>query len=162
MNRFNNSPCGPVHHCFCRKLNCAPAAFGGGDAFEKYLSLQKTRNLGYSEKKKKKKRVFPHLNEIMRCFSAFAFFIGKTYMLQHRNLSKNLFCHVLLDFNKRLKIDRFERCVSEHFPNAYGGIHMKFLNLELFISKAFTFSYIFFLLLCFLGCPEFRPCPPSL
>ena len=95
-------------------------------------------------------------------FFGLRFFIGKTYMFEHRNLSRNLFRHVLLDFDKRLKIDRFERCISEHFPIAYGGIHMKFLNLELFISKAFDFSYIYFQLLCFLGCPGFRPWPPSL
>ena len=71
------------------------------------------------------------------------FFIGKTYMFEHRNLSKNLFCHVLLDFEKRLKIDNFERNISEHFPIAYAGIHIKLLNLELFISKALTVSYIF-------------------
>ena len=70
-------------------------------------------------------------------------FIGKTYMFEHRNLSKNLFCHVLLDFEKRLKIDHFERGISEHFPIAYDGIHVKLLKLELFISEAFTFSYVF-------------------
>ena len=37
------------------------------------------------------------------------FFIGKTYMFEHRNLSKNLFRHVLLDFEKKLKIDHVER-----------------------------------------------------
>ena len=83
-------------------------------------------------------------------------------MFEHRNLSKNLFRYVLLDCEKRLKIDHFERCISEHFPIAYGGIHMKLLNLELLISKAFTFSYIFFQLLCFHCCPGFKPWPPSL
>ena len=34
---WGNLPYNPVHHYFCRKLNCAPAAFGGGDAF-KYFS----------------------------------------------------------------------------------------------------------------------------
>ena len=81
---------------------------------------------------------------------------------EHRNLSKSLFRHVLWDLKKKLKIDIFERCISEHFPIAYGGIHMKLLNLELFISKALTFSYIFFQLLCFHCCPGFRPWPPSL
>ena len=47
-------------------------------------------------------------------------------------------------WKKRLKIDHFERRISEHFPIAYDGIRMKVLNLELFISKALTFSYIFF------------------
>ena len=70
-------------------------------------------------------------------------FIGKTYMFEHRNRSKNLFCHVLLDFEKRLKIDHFERNISEHFPIAYDGIYAKLLNLEVFISKAPTLSYIF-------------------
>ena len=95
-------------------------------------------------------------------FFSLCFFIGKTSMFEHRNLSKNLFRHVLLDFDKRLKIDHFERCISENYPIAHGGIHMKLLNLELFISKAFTFSEIFFQLLCFHGCPGFRPWPPTL
>ena len=73
-------------------------------------------------------------------FFSLHFFIGKTYMFEHRNLSKILFCHVLLDFEKRLKIDHFERGISGYFPIAYDGIHMKLLNLELFISKALTFS----------------------
>ena len=65
-------------------------------------------------------------------FFRLRFFIGKTYMFERRNLSNNLFCHVLLDFEKkRLKIDNFD------------GIHMKLLNLELFISKALTVSCIF-------------------
>ena len=73
-------------------------------------------------------------------FFSLHFFIGITYMFEHQNLSKNLFGHVLLDFEKRLKIDHFERGISEHFPEAYDGIHMKLLNLELFISKALIFS----------------------
>ena len=73
-------------------------------------------------------------------FFSLHFFIGKTYMFEHRNLSNNLFCDVLLDFEKRLKIDHFERGMSEQFSIAYDGIHMKLLNLELFISKALTFS----------------------
>ena len=65
-------------------------------------------------------------------------------MFEHRNLSNKLFCHVLLDLKKeRLKIDHFERRISEHFPIAYDGIRTKVLSLELFISKALTFSYIF-------------------
>ena len=53
--------------------------------------------------------------------------------------------HVLLDFEKkRLKIDNFKPCIFEHFPIAYDGIHMKLLNLELFISKALTFAYMLF------------------
>ena len=93
-------------------------------------------------------------------FFSLRFFIGKTYMFEHRNLSRNLFRHVLLDFDKRLKIDRFERCISKHFPIAYGGIHMKLLNLELFISKAFDFSYIYFQLLCFLVVQDSGLGPP--
>ena len=64
-------------------------------------------------------------------------------MFEHRNLSKILFCHVLLDFEKSLKIDHFERGISEHVPIAYDGIRMKLLNLELLISKAFTFHTLF-------------------
>ena len=64
-------------------------------------------------------------------------------MFEHRNLSKNLFCHVLLDLEKKLKIDNFECGISEHFPIAYDGIQMKLLNLELFSSKALTFPCIF-------------------
>ena len=82
----------------------------------------------------------------MKSYDVFqpSFFIGKTYMFEHRKLTKNLFCDVLLDFEKRLKIDHFERGISEQFPIAYDGIHTKLLNLELFISKALTFSYNFF------------------
>ena len=65
-------------------------------------------------------------------------------MFEHRKLTKEIFCHVLLDFEKRLKIDHFERGMSEHFRIAYDGIHMKLLNLELFISKALTFFIDFF------------------
>ena len=34
-------------------------------------------------------------------FFRLRFFIGKTYMFERRNLSNNLFCHVLLDFEKK-------------------------------------------------------------
>ena len=81
-------------------------------------------------------------------------------MFEHRNLSKNLFCHVLLVFETRLKIDHFERGISEHFPIAYDGIHMKLLNLELFISKALTFSNIFFHFYVFIVVQDFGPGPP--
>ena len=37
-------------------------------------------------------------------FFSLCFFIGKTSMFEHRNLSKNLFRHVLLDFDKRLEL----------------------------------------------------------
>ena len=68
-------------------------------------------------------------------------------MFEHRKLTKDLFCNVLLDFEIRLKIDHFERDISEQFPIAYDAIHMKLLNLKLFISKAVTFSYIFSILM---------------
>ena len=94
-------------------------------------------------------------------FFSLLFYMGKTYMFEHRNPSKKLFCHVLLDFEKRLKINHFGRGISEHFPIAYDGIHMKLLNLEWFISKALTVSYIFvFQFLRFHCCPGFEPWPP--
>ena len=71
-----------------------------------------------------------------------------------------MFCHVLLDFEKMLKIDHFERGISEHFPIAHDGIHMKFLNLELFISKALTFSYIFVNFYVFIVVQDLGPGPP--
>ena len=70
-------------------------------------------------------------------FFGLHFFIGKK-MIEHR-FQKTFFCHVLLDFEKKLKIDNFKRCISEHLPIAYHGIQMKLLNLEMFISKALTF-----------------------
>ena len=45
--------------------------------------------------------------------------------------------------SKKLKIDNSERGISKQLPIAYDGIHMKLLNLELFIRKALTFSEIF-------------------
>ena len=74
------------------------------------------------------------------------FFIGKTYIFEHRKLTKHLLCDVLLDFEKGLKIDNFERGISEQFPIAYDGIRMKLLNVEMFISKALTSSNIFLML----------------
>ena len=64
-------------------------------------------------------------------------------MFEHQKLTTNSFCNVLLDGKKRLKIDHFERGISEQFPIAYDGIHMKLLNLELLISKALTFHRCF-------------------
>ena len=81
-------------------------------------------------------------------------------MFEHRKHTKNSFCNVLLDFEKRLKIDHFERGMSEQFPIAYDGIHMELLNLELFTSKAFTFFRDVFQFLCFHCCPGFGPWPP--
>ena len=60
------------------------------------------------------------------------------------------------------KIDHFERVISEHFPIAHDGIHMKFLNLELFISKALTFLYNFFNFYVFIVVQDLGPGPPSL
>ena len=83
-------------------------------------------------------------------------------MLEHRKLTKNLFCSVLLDFEKRLKIDNSERGISKQLPIAYDGIHMKLLNFELFISKALTFSEIFFNFYVFIVVQDLGPGPPSL
>ena len=83
-------------------------------------------------------------------------------MFEHRKLTTNSFCNVLLDFEIRLKIDHFERDISEQFPIAYDGIHMKLLNLELFISKARTFSRIFFNFYVFIVVQDLGPGPPSL
>ena len=82
----------------------------------------------------------------MKSYDVFqpSFFNGKTYMFEHRKLTNNLCCDVLLDFEKRLKIDNFECGISEQFPIAYDGIHMKLLNVGLFISNALTFSYLCF------------------
>ena len=93
-------------------------------------------------------------------FFSLHFVIGKTYLFEHRNLSKNLFCHVLLDSEIRLNMDHFERCISEHFPIAFDGIHMKLLNLELLISKALTFSYAFFKFCAFVVVQDLGPGPP--
>ena len=69
---------------------------------------------------------------------------------------------VLLDSEERLKIDHFERSIFEHFSIAHDGIHMKLLNLELFISKALTVSYIFFIFYVFIVVQDLGPGPPSL
>ena len=61
-----------------------------------------------------------------------------------------------------LKIDHFEPGISEQFPIAYDGIRMKLLNVELFISKAFTFSYIFFNFYVFIVVQDLGPGHPSL
>ena len=72
-------------------------------------------------------------------FFSLHFFIGKTHMFEHRNLNKTCFAMSYWISEKRLKIDHFERGIIEHFPIACDGVHMKLLNLELFISKAITF-----------------------
>ena len=81
-------------------------------------------------------------------------------MFEHRKTYKSLFCNVLLEFKKRLKIDNSERGISEQFPIAYDGIHMKLLNLELFMSKALTFSEIFFNFYVFIVVQDLGPGPP--
>ena len=93
-------------------------------------------------------------------FFSLHFLIGKTFMFEHRNLSTILFCHVLVDYEKRLKIDNFERGISEHFPTAYDGIHMKLLNLELLLSKALTCSCAFFNFYVFIVVQDLGPGPP--
>ena len=95
-------------------------------------------------------------------FFSLHFFIGKTHMFEHRNLNKTCFAMSYWISEKRLKIDHFERGISEHFPIACDGVHMKLLNLELFISKALTFSYIFFTFYVFLVVQDLGPGPPSL
>ena len=87
---------------------------------------------------------------------------GKTYMFEHRNLSKNCLAMSYWISKIRLKIDNFERCISEHFPIAYDGIHMKLLILEMFISNALTFSYVFFNFYVFIVVQDLGPDPPSL
>ena len=67
-----------------------------------------------------------------------------------------------MDFEKRLEIDHFECGISEQFPIAYDGIHMKFLNLELFLSKGLTFSEIFLNFYVFIVVQDLGPGPPSL
>ena len=63
----------------------------------------------------RKKIVFFRI--LMKSYDIFqpSFFIGKTDMFEHRKLTKEIFCHVLLDFEKRLKIDHFERGMSDTF-----------------------------------------------
>ena len=48
------------------------------------------------------------------------FFIGKTniyiYIFEHQHLSKKMVRHVpFIGFQKKLKIDNFQRCISDHF-----------------------------------------------
>ena len=95
-------------------------------------------------------------------FFSLRFFIGKTYMFEHRNLSKNLFRHVLSDFEKRLKIDHFERCISDYFPIAYDGIHMKLLNLDCSLAKPLLFHTFSFNFYVFIVVQDSGPGPPSL
>ena len=71
------------------------------------LHYKKTKNLGYSEKS-------CFFRIFMKSYDVFSlqFFIGKTCMFEHRNIWTILFCHVLLDFEKRLNIDHFECGIS--------------------------------------------------
>ena len=81
-------------------------------------------------------------------------------MFEHRKLTKNVFCNVLLDFEKRLKLTILSVGISEQLPTAYDGVHMKLLNLELFISKALTFSEMFFNFYVFIVVQDLGPGPP--
>ena len=89
-------------------------------------------------------------------------------MAKHRCLSIEIFqktCFAMsywISRKKKLKIDNFERCIFEHFPIAYDGIHMKLQNLEMFISKALTFSYMLFNFYVFIVVQDLGPGPPSL
>ena len=88
---------------------------------------------------------------------------AKHICLSIENLKKNLCCDVLLDVEKRLKIDHFERGSSEPFPIAYDGTHMKLLNVEPFICNALTFfihwSFNFYV---FIVVQDLGPGHPSL
>ena len=136
IQQFAMWPCSLL---FLQKIQLRPRRFRRRERLLNNFHYRKQENLGYS----KQTRVFPHFNEIIRCFSAFIFSLAKHICLSIKTFQKNLFGHVLLDFKTRLNIDHFERGISEHFPEAYDEIHMKLLNLELFISKALTFSCIF-------------------
>ena len=61
---------------------------------------------------------------------------------------------------KGSKLTILRRGISEQFLIAYDGIHMKLLNLELFISKAITFSKIFFNFYVFMIVQDLGPWPP--
>ena len=88
-------------------------------------------------------------------------------MAKHLRLSIEIFqktCFAMSYWisKKRLKIDHFERGISVHFPIAYDAIHMELLNLDLFISKVFTFSYKFFNFYVFIVVQDLGTGPPSL
>ena len=89
------------------------------------------------------KSCFSTIYEIIRCFSACISALAKHICLSIEIFLKTCFAMSYWISKKRLKIDNFECGISEHFPIAYDGIQMKFLNLELFSSKALTFPCIF-------------------
>ena len=125
-------PCSPL---FLQNTQLRPRCFRRRERFLNNFDYKKQENLGYS----KQTRVFPHFNEIIRCFSAFIFSLAKHICLSVKTFQKTCLVMSYWISKTRLKIDHFERGISEHFPEAYDGIHMKLLNLELFISKALTF-----------------------
>ena len=108
--------------------------------------------------------MFPHFYEIRRYFSAFIFSLTKKYIFEYRNLSKNLFHQISLDFGKKLKIDHFRYDISGFFPISYDRIYKKFLKLEFFINNFFFFffSEIFFNFYIFIIIQDLGPdLPPS-
>ena len=115
----------------------APPPPSAARALFKYFPFKKQKN---PRAFGKKYRVFPHSHEIIRYFLAVIFSLAKHICLSIQNLQKTYFAMSFWISKKRLKIDHFERGMSEQFPIAYDEIHMKLLNLELFISKALTFS----------------------
>ena len=60
--------------------------------------------------------------------------------LSIENLQKTCFAMSYWISKKGSKLTILSVGISEQFPIAYDGIHMKLLNLELFMSKALTFS----------------------
>ena len=88
------------------------------------------------------------------------FSLAKHICLSIENLQKTYFAMSYWISKKRLKIDNSERGISKQLPIAYDGIHMKLLNFELFISKALTFSEIFFNFYVFIVVQDLGPGPP--
>ena len=91
-----------------------------------------------------------------------SFFHWQKKCLSIENLQKTCFAMSYWISKKRLKIDHFERGISQQLPIVYDGIHMQLLNLELFVSKALTFSEIFFNFYVFIVVQDLGPGPPSL
>ena len=86
-NIFNNSPCGPFRHDFCRKLYCAPRRLRRRERFLNIFhhTQQKTKGIW------KKNVFFPHFNEIIRCLSAFIFSLAKHICLSIETFQKTCF-----------------------------------------------------------------------
>ena len=143
-------------------LVAPPPPLAAGALFKDF-TFKKTKNLGYSEK-----NVFFRIRK-KTCFSAFSwnhmisfslhFFIGKTYTFEHLKFIKDLFCDVLLDLEIRLKIDHFERDISEKFPIAYDGNHETSEPRIIHLQGPYFFIH-FFQFLCFHCCPGFGPWTP--